>query len=241
MPHIVLHQFPRGPGRLPSASPFCMKLEAYLRMAGLEHEVKIILNPAKGPAGKAPFIELDGERLPDSRLIILRLERDLGGRVDGWLTDAQRAEAVAWQRLMEEHLYWIIVYSRWLDPDGYPAWSREMGRTVGVPRALSAALMAMFKRRVARDLRGHGFKGLGRESVYGLAAADLAALAAKLGDGPYLFGDRPTSFDAMLAAHIGSIVEMPWDYGLKTAATAQARLIDHYRRMMTACFPDFTG
>ena len=35
---VVLHQFPRGK-ITPSASPFCLKLETYLRMAGIQYEV----------------------------------------------------------------------------------------------------------------------------------------------------------------------------------------------------------
>ena len=238
---ITLYQFPPGPGRLPCASPFCMKLETYLRMAGLEHEVKTILNPGKGPAGKAPFIELNGERLPDSRLIIRRLERDTGGRVDGWLTDDQRAEALAWQRLMEEHLYWIIVYSRWLDRDGFRHWGGVTVETTGLPRPLVAVMTRVFRRIVRRDLRSMGFPALGTATVYGLGEADLNALASRLGDRPFLFGDRPTSFDAMLAAHIGSIVEMPWEYPLKVAARAHANLITHYERLMAQYFAERVG
>ncbi len=238
---IILYQFPRGPGRLPCASPFCMKLETYLRMAGLDHEVKTILNPGKGPAGKAPFIELNGERLPDSRLIIQRLEHDTDGRIDGWLSEDQRAEALAWQRLMEEHLYWVIVYSRWLDRDGFRHWRGVTARTTGLPRPLVAMMTRVFRRLVRRDLRSMGFPALGTDVVYRLGVADLSALARRLGDGPFLFGERPSSFDAMLAAHIGSIVEMPWDYPLKAAARGHANLIAHYEGIMADHFADRVG
>jgi hypothetical protein len=36
---VILHQFPRGP-RAPSASPFPIKLETWLRMAGIKYQVK---------------------------------------------------------------------------------------------------------------------------------------------------------------------------------------------------------
>ena len=40
---VVLFQFPRGPG-YPSLSPFVLKLETYLRMAGIPYIVSIVVN-----------------------------------------------------------------------------------------------------------------------------------------------------------------------------------------------------
>ena len=57
---IRLHQFPPLWG-LSSASSFCLKLETYLRMAGLDYEVAVETNPGKAPKGKLPYIE-DGNR-----------------------------------------------------------------------------------------------------------------------------------------------------------------------------------
>jgi hypothetical protein len=39
---LVLHQFPRAL-RAPSASPFCLKLETWIRMANIKYTVNIIL------------------------------------------------------------------------------------------------------------------------------------------------------------------------------------------------------
>ena len=52
---IVLHQFKSFFG-LPNASPFCMKLETYLRMAGLPFEIPAASVRAIGraPKGKLP-------------------------------------------------------------------------------------------------------------------------------------------------------------------------------------------
>ena len=42
---ITLYQFPSR-GNLPNPSPFCMKLETYLRMAGLIYETRAVLRKA---------------------------------------------------------------------------------------------------------------------------------------------------------------------------------------------------
>ena len=39
---VVLHQFPRGK-ITPSISPFCLKLETYLRVAAIPYEVVIVI------------------------------------------------------------------------------------------------------------------------------------------------------------------------------------------------------
>ena len=45
---IELHQFPRAFG-LPNPSPPCMKVESYLRLAGLDYRIETLVNPAKAP------------------------------------------------------------------------------------------------------------------------------------------------------------------------------------------------
>jgi glutathione S-transferase len=55
---------------LPTVGPFALKLLAWLELAGLPYEQVFEVNPRKGPKGKNPWIELDGERIGDSELII---------------------------------------------------------------------------------------------------------------------------------------------------------------------------
>lgn len=63
---ITLCQFHRAWG-LPNASPFCMKIETYLRMTKLPYETKFIDNPQQAPKGKLPYIQIDGINYPDTR------------------------------------------------------------------------------------------------------------------------------------------------------------------------------
>jgi len=55
---IKLYQFEPAFG-LPNASPFCMKLETYLRMAGLAFEIVPRASLFKAPKDKMPYIEDD--------------------------------------------------------------------------------------------------------------------------------------------------------------------------------------
>ena len=74
---ITLHQFPPALG-LPNASPFCLKLELYLRMAGLPYRNRYTLELHKAPKGKLPWIDDDGVTLADSGLIIEYLKGRYG-------------------------------------------------------------------------------------------------------------------------------------------------------------------
>jgi glutathione S-transferase len=120
---ITLYQFEPAFG-LPNASPFCLKLETWLRMAGLPYEAPRMTLSAMGrsPKGKLPYI-VDGEKtIADSSFIVDYLTATYGVALDGWLIAGQRAQALAFQRLMEENLYWgggllTLAFTRWLGAD----------------------------------------------------------------------------------------------------------------------------
>ncbi len=55
---------------LPTVGPFALKLLAWLELAGVPYVQVVEPNPRKGPKGKNPWIELDGEPIGDSEVII---------------------------------------------------------------------------------------------------------------------------------------------------------------------------
>lgn len=56
---IKLYQFEPAFG-LPNASPFCMKVETYLRMAGLPYEIARNADIRKRRKGKCPTSKMKG-------------------------------------------------------------------------------------------------------------------------------------------------------------------------------------
>lgn len=72
---ITLFQFPAA-FNVPNASPYCLKLETWLRLAGLEYQVKVVSDPRKAPKGKLPYVRIEGEAIGDSEIVI----RTLGER-----------------------------------------------------------------------------------------------------------------------------------------------------------------
>ncbi len=237
---ITLFQFKPMFG-LPNASPFCMKLETYLRLAGLSYDVVHVRDRPRSSTGKAPFVGIDGTMMTDSGLIIAHLERTHGHIVDGKLTLAQRAEALALQRLMEEHLYWVIVYMRWADPDTRGEWRPYLQELLGLPSFVTPFVSRVAQGQVMKTLKAHGIGRHPPEGIWQMGGADIQALAHWLGTRPWAFGDQPTTTDACIAAFVGNILHTPWNSPLRTAALKHTSLVAHFERVMARCFPELAA
>jgi glutathione S-transferase len=208
---VTLVQFPPVWGR--NVSPFCLKLEAWLTLANIPFDIRTTLRLSSAPKGKLPYILDDGQAIGDTSLIIEHLKATRGIDPDAGLTPAERARALALQRLFEEHLYFIIVYSRWIDEEGWPLVAE--GFFAGVSPALRRPAQLWFRERVRKMLY---LQGLGRHEparLYDMARADLEAIAQQLGDKPFFLGDRITTIDATAYGHLANIVLTPLETELK--------------------------
>src|SRR5688500_7322832 len=105
---LTLHQPPGGFG-VGSVSPFCFKLECYLKMAGVPYKAQMA-DFRRAPKGKVPFIEEDGKLLGDSQHIIEHLKRKHGDPFDAKLSPEQLATGHLVRRVLEETLYWHIIH-----------------------------------------------------------------------------------------------------------------------------------
>lgn len=71
---IKLFVFPRM-FAIPNLSPFCCKLETWLRVAKIPYVVVETGDPRTAPRRKLPYIEDEGVRIADSSLIVDHLSR----------------------------------------------------------------------------------------------------------------------------------------------------------------------
>ncbi len=223
---ITLYHFGDAFGFDPS--PFCLKMEAYLRLAGLPFQ-KRRGNLRKSPKGQLPVIEDDGRIVADSRFIIEYLKGKYGDPIDGHLTAADKATQHAWRSMCEESLYWTIVYSRWIDDAGWKVFGPLLFGFL--PGPLKVLVPPLVRRRVARTLNGQGTLRHSREEIYALGLRDVDALATLLGDRIYMLGDRPTSLDATAAGWLINILHAPLDTPLKAGTARHANLVSYAERM----------
>lgn len=230
---ITVWQFAPALG-VPNASPFCMKLLVWLRLAGLEYQVRSTV-PMRAPLGKLPYVEDGGRRIADSGCIIEELSRSHGVDLDARLDPRTRAIAHACTRMVEEHLYWSLLYSRWLDPASWPALKQAFFGTL--PPGARDALAALVRRKVRRDARGHGLSLHPPGEIYRRGAQDIDALAALLAEQPCMMGAEPVNLDATVYAFLANCWEVPLDTPLKAAVGRHANLVAYCGRMKMKYFP----
>ncbi|CAG5118261.1 unnamed protein product [Candidula unifasciata] len=181
---VLLHQMTRGP-YAPSLSNFSVKLETYLRMAGIPY-----INDLSGqfsPKGKTPFITYNGEDVSDTHFIIEYLNKKLNINLNKDLNQEQLAFAKAFQVLADEYLYWILVYSRWV---------YDKNLTIikmGLPG--SPCLIWKLKKTMVRRVIGQGMGVHSAEEIKRIFLADLQALSDFLGNKQFLMGSTPCEVD----------------------------------------------
>lgn len=195
---ITLQVFGPGFGQ-PDPSPFCMKADILLQMSGLSHQ-RGSGNLRKAPKGKLPLIVDDGVTIADSTFIRLHLEQKHGIDFDRGLTPEQRGIAWAVEKMLEDHLYWLVVSERWSDDANFNRGPLEFFRTVPAP--LRSLVVALVKRKVRRDLQGQGTGRHSPAEQAELARRALDAAAAILGERAYLMGSQPCGADATLGAFL---------------------------------------
>ena len=103
-----------------NVSPFCLKAEMLMTSLDVPFTMSELGDPRKAPKGKLPYLMVDGDSLADSELIVEYLDEITQGQVYAGLTARDKSYGLGLSRLAEDHLYWIMVASRWLDDDWWP-------------------------------------------------------------------------------------------------------------------------
>ncbi|MEI8394729.1 MAG: glutathione S-transferase family protein [Rhodospirillaceae bacterium] len=227
---ITLCQFTDKPVWGINPSPFCMKVETYLRLTGLPYQTKSCL-PNQAPKGKLPFIiEDDGRLIPDSGVIIEHLEATRGHLLDGSLTLEQQSLGHLIRRTCEENLFFVIAYSRWFDE---PGWSILKPLFFGnIPIPIRWIVPGLIRRRIRRDLIGQGILRHNREEIYALGCKDIRALAGLLGNRSFFVTDHtPSSVDVCVYSFLVNIIRPPVDSPLKYFIKQHDNLVSFISRI----------
>jgi glutathione S-transferase len=233
-PPLRVHTFSPGWG-LPTVGPFGLKLIACLSILGVPYELVHEDDARKGPKRKSPWV-VDGDmRLGDTELILRHLEATRGVRLDRDLDPALAAKGHAIRRLLEEHFHQVFEHELVVRDDGF-----ALLRAI-FARQMSPLQLAIGGPLIRRSMRRHLFeRGIGRHSpaeIEALGRADVDALVALLGDGPYFLGDAPTKTDAsafgLLAVTLRSGLPGP----VASYARAQPSLAAFVDRAQDRFFP----
>lgn len=227
-PTLVVHGGWRAFG-LADFSPFGLKVQTYLRMIGVPYKAKTG-DPRKGPTKKLPFIEDGGARVGDSGLIVEYLKKKHGDALDAKLTAGEHALGHVVRRTLEESLYWPLIYSRWLEDS---SWGDVRALLVPLLPPVIGGFLAdgPIRDGVRKAAFAQGTGRHDRETVYALGGADIDAVGAILGSKPYLLGEDPSSYDAILYAFMANVLAFPTTSPLAARASGHSNLVAYVDRM----------
>lgn len=230
---ITLYTFGPALG-LPDLSPFVMKAELLLKMADLPYQCNTH-GFRQAPKGKLPYIDDDGERIADSTLIRFHLEHKYAIDFDAGYSARERALAWAVEKMLEEHLYFAVVHARWAIVANF---ERGPARFfAAVPAPLRPLVKALVRRKVRGSLYAQGIGRHSQAEIETLGCRDIDALAALLGDQPYLLGDTPCGADASAYAFVAGLLCPVFETALRTQVERHANLLAYATRMQARYYP----
>ena len=232
---IKLFQFPRM-FAIPNLSPFCCKLETWLRIAQIPYEVVDTPDPRKGPKGKLPFIEDGGIRIADSSRIIEHLAKTRGVNLDAHLDAGQRAMALLVQRTLEEHYAFVLAYTHLLRDEGF---RHTRTRFDSVPAMIRPLVSALVQRQIRKLLWTQGILRHSDEEIIESALRDWRAVLAMMSQGPFFFGGEATGVDAIVFGTLASTVLTPIESPIRDFLRSQPGCLAYAERMRAQFFPEF--
>ncbi|XP_025405499.1 failed axon connections [Sipha flava] len=242
---VYLYQFSRTPV-IPSMSPYCLKVETWLRLAGLKYENVDHKMKHRSKKGQLPFIELNGEEIADSTLIIKELSQKFGKDIDAALTQDQRNISHAMISMIENKLVWVIMWWKTKTPENViKGYKVNLQHALGtwVPNGiLNFFFKYTYSRRGLKKVKAQGIGVHKPDEILEFGQNDLKVLSDVLGDKLYFFGNEPTTLDVVAFANLAQL------YFLDKEVECQLRdylvdnfenLIQHTNRIKERCFPDW--
>ncbi|EAW30414.1 hypothetical protein GP2143_09420 [marine gamma proteobacterium HTCC2143] len=223
-----LYIFSPGFG-LRNISPFCLKMEMALTYLTIDFELIELNDPRKAPKAKLPYMELNGETLSDSEIMFEQLNAITDGKLYNGLTAEQKAIGTAFSRLAEDHLYWLLVASRWLEDDWFPHVDAAFFAPMPIP--LRWIIPSIARKQVRKTLQLHGLGAHSREEMKAFARRDLQAISDAIGSKPFLLGNEISAFDFTVGSMLSGILDNKPDTWLSPIAREIDHLVDYTERV----------
>ncbi len=196
---IKLIQFPYPKGRF-SFSPFCLKLESYLKLTNTSYENKFTVKPNQFSKQKLPVIQ-DGEKLiEDSHFIIQYLKETYNIDLDKHLNSEQKAISTAFQVLCEKNIVDITMYFRWCHKQNWPKFREIIFR--GAPWLIKASIANGMAKSIQKTLYKSGIGRFTEEEMLILLKQYVKAISDFLADKEFFFGNQVSSIDCIIFASL---------------------------------------
>lgn len=199
---MILHQYPGGAG-IGSISPPCLKVELALRRLKIDFKLRNHRSMSKvrkfSRTGRLPVLEVGGEFIGDSTVILDRLEAMYpDGRLSPTDPELQVRDRL-WEHFFNDHLYWYGFYLRWVHPANQARFlSALLG---GLPFPARWIARKTVGRQQINRARIHGTAGKTPEEAHHMLERALTMVETGLSKGPFLQGrDEPGRGDLGMAS-----------------------------------------
>jgi hypothetical protein len=153
-----------------------IKAMLLLKFAGLEYS-EDRGGYRKAPKGKLHYINDNGIIVADSTFIWFHIQKKYGFDFDAGLTPEQRAAAWAIEKMCEDHLYFSVLASRWLDDVNFARGPAEFFKILPLPLRLIVPGMVRRKIKETLKLQGFGRHTPAEQNQLAIADADAAVFA----------------------------------------------------------------
>uniref|UniRef100_A0A182MS65 Failed axon connections protein n=1 Tax=Anopheles culicifacies TaxID=139723 RepID=A0A182MS65_9DIPT len=221
-----------------------MYIYLLVSLQNIDHKLKL-----RSKKGQLPFVEVNGEEIADSTIIMQELATRYDKDLDAALTQEQRNIAHAMISMLENHLVWVVLSWRSKNTE-----QMLKGYKINLQHALGSRLpnallnfffKFQFSRKCFQGAKKVKAQGLGvhkPEEIEEFGRKDLKVLSELLADKPFFFGDEPTTLDCVafsVLAQIHFILDEV-KYGLKEFMQENCpNLVGHVSRIKERCFPDW--
>lgn len=204
---IALLTYPPAFGQF-SGSPFCTKAALFLNTSGLQWQREDTLDPRQMPHQKLPVIRADDLLIADSDMIRAYLESK-GAEFDQGLSEIDKSTSRAFIRMAEEHIYFHVLLDRWGNDAVWPAIRDTY--FIAMPKILRGFISGKIRKNVMLGMQSQGLGRLSESERLARLEPDLEAIATRLWQNRFLFGDHPTAADASVGPMLSAAVATPCD------------------------------
>ncbi|WED42455.1 glutathione S-transferase family protein [Legionella cardiaca] len=199
---LILYSYPQLFG-VPDNNPYGLKVDTFLRLAKINYRLEPIVDTKNAPRGQLPYIEDDGQIVTDSNNIIHFLSDKYHIGLDDDLTEIQKNLHFLVTRMLDNHLYWVMSYSRWQDERFWPLFKAEFLQQL--PELTESSLEKGRK----YNLQRYYYQGISRYSedeIYQSGTQDLAIINSLLADKKFFFGNEVHVIDACCYGFLANII-----------------------------------
>ncbi|KAL8581111.1 hypothetical protein ACOMHN_033559 [Nucella lapillus] len=231
----------KGDWGLPSIDPNSLAVLAYCKFSGVPVDVKMTGNPWRSPTGQLPSLrhkEVKEARVHD---IFAYLRKQNWG-CDFDLSTKQSADVLAFSAMLEEKLLPALLHLWWIDGKTYVDFTRPWyTKIIPFPlnfflpgRKQKAASLRVFLTKGGENINDSDVEA----KIYKEAKECMNLLSYKLDKNEYMFGQQPSSLDALVFGYLAPILKAPLPSNqLQTHLRQCGNLCDLLNKILQRFFP----